>query len=348
MNINNLIRALVVFFAIWLIWMLRSITVPLLGAYLFMLILQPLNKKLSKKIPQSLSAIVCVLLLLFTPLLCFVPAAFDFQNLLSQVPVDNLQDFSGQLKSQFAEWEKALPAWLSQHTSLNEIQPEVYVESLSNQFSIALSGVVGFFGGVFGIVSGLLLLPIFLYFLLQGGPWLTRIRREMPVSWHASFDRILPQIESISTNYLVARVKVAFVKMMLAFIALLLLNFPGSYAIAFSVGVLSLLPVLGPLIGLFLLGLVGFVDGGYTGGGAGGLLTAILIYGVLEVVEGYVLIPRFVGTGLGLSDFAVILTILCGGALLGILGLVLAVPIVAVSRVLYAEFVRPVMKTEKL
>jgi predicted PurR-regulated permease PerM len=109
-----------------------------------------------------------------------------------------------------------------------------------------------------------------------------------------------------------------------------------------------LLPVLGPLIGFFLLAVVGFADGGITGGGFAGLLTASFIYATLEVLEGYVLIPRMVGRGLGLSDFAVIVTVLAGGALMGIFGLVIAVPMVAVGRVLYAEFVRPWMKSEPL
>ncbi|MBC8370592.1 MAG: AI-2E family transporter [Planctomycetes bacterium] len=344
MKTANLVRALVVLFSLWLVWVLRKVTVPLLGAYLFMLVLQPLQRRLTQKLPSSLAALGCVFVLLVVPLVAFLPAAFDFQNLLTKVPIDDLYGFSSQLRTQFIDWHASLPAWLANMFDPSSFEPKQYIEAINAQVHLAGSGLVQFFGGMFGIVSSMVLLPIFLYFLLQGGPWLLRIRRELPQSWHPYFDRILPQIEAISTNYLVARVKVAVVKMVIAWAALLLLGFPGAYSLAVAVGALSLLPVLGPLVGFVLLAIVGFADGGISGGGVSGFIVAGVIYGVLEVVEAYVLIPRFVGQGLGLSDFAVILTILCGGALLGILGLVLAVPVVAVSRVLYAEFVRPVMK----
>ncbi|MFT7517777.1 MAG: putative PurR-regulated permease PerM [Myxococcota bacterium] len=344
MKTANIVRVLVVLFSLWLVWVLRKVTVPLLGAYLFMLVLQPLQRRLTQKLPSSISALCCVFVLLVIPVIAFLPAAFDFQNLLSKVPMDDLGGLSSQLRVQFLEWHASLPAWVGGLFDPSSFEPDTYMETLSEQMNTAGGGLVDFFGGVFGIVASIVLLPIFLYFLLQGGPWLLRIRREMPRSWHPPFDRILPQIEKISTNYLVARVKVAIVKMLLTWGVLLLLGFPGAYFLATAVGALSLLPVLGPLVGFLLLAVVGFADGGISGGGVSGFVVAGVIYGVLEVIEAYVLIPRFVGQGLGLSDFAVILTILCGGALLGILGLVLAVPVVAVSRVLYAEFVRPVMK----
>ncbi|HIA38565.1 MAG TPA: AI-2E family transporter [Planctomycetes bacterium] len=347
MRTANLVRALVVLFSLWLIWVLRKVTVPLLGAYLFMLVLQPLQRRLTQKLPNSVAALCCVLVLLIVPIVAFLPAAFDFQHLLSKVPINDLGGFSTQLRMQFIEWHASLPSWISEMFDPDVFEPQKFIEATGNQIRSAGSGLVIFFGGVFGIISSMVLLPIFLFFLLQGGPWLLRIRRELPASWHPPFDRILPQIEAISTNYLVARVKVAVVKMIITWVVLIILGFPGAYSLAVAVGALSLLPVLGPLVGFLLLAIVGFADGGIVGGGVSGFVVAGVIYVVLEVVEAYVLIPRFVGKGLGLSDFAVILTILCGGALLGILGLVLAVPVVAVSRVLYAEFVRPVMKEGK-
>jgi predicted PurR-regulated permease PerM len=340
MKSANLVRAIVVLFSLWLVWLLRKVTVPLLGAYLFMLVLQPLQRRLTQKMPSSVAALCCVLVLLVVPAIAFLPAIFDFQHLLAQVPMDDLGGLSTQLRVQFNEWHASLPLWAAEMFDPSLFEPQKFVEATSLQLKTAASGM-------FGIVSSMVLLPIFLYFLLQGGPWLLRIRRELPASWHPSFDRILPQIEVISTNYLVARVKVAIVKMLITWGVLGILGFPGAYSLAVAVGALSLLPVLGPLVGFVLLAVVGFADGGIVGGGMSGLAVAAVIYVVLEVVEAYVLIPRFVGKGLGLSDFAVILTILCGGALLGILGLVLAVPVVAVSRVLYAEFVRPVMKAGK-
>ena len=340
------IRLAVVLGVSWLLWLLRSVTAPLLGAYLLMLVFYPLHRRWRIRLGSSVSALACVALFALVPPLLMLPAMFDFQGLLAKVPVDDLGGLSTQIQAQLLELRDGLPDWAQENLDPEQLNPENVVALASEQFARAGQGLVGFFGGMFGIVSGILLLPIFLYFLLEGGPWLARIRQELPLTWHASFDRILPKIEKILSLYLVSRTKVATVKGLLTWGALMLLGFPGAYSLGLALGALSLLPVLGPLVGFFLLALVGFADGGLTGGGFVGLITATVIYTALEVLEGYVLIPRMVGRGLGLSDFVVILTVLCGGALMGIFGLVIAVPLVAVGRVLYGEFLRPVMQKE--
>lgn len=347
MNRTAVIRLLVVIAAAWLLWLLRPVTAPLLGAYLLMLVFLPLHRRWRIRLGSSVAALACVSLLLVVPPILALPAIFDFQNLLAGVPLDDVSGgLTQQVKDKLLEIHGSMPDWVKEDFSAEDIDPKKAITSVQGHLASAWSAVIGFFGGVFGIVSGLLLLPIFLYFLLEGGPWLTRVRNELPATWYPAFDRILPKIEEIMSLYLVSRTKVATVKGIITFLILLLLGFPGSYALGLSLGALSLLPVLGPLIGFFLLALVGFADGGITGGGFAGLTVATVLYAALEVLEGYVLLPRMVGRGLGLSDFAVILTVLAGGALMGIFGLVIAVPMVAICRVLYAEFVRPWMKTD--
>jgi len=344
MNRTNAVRIAVVAGFCWLVWLLRPVTAPLFAAYLLMLVMVPLHRRWRIRLGSSVAALFCVLLTLVLPPLLLLPAMIDFQQLVLRVPIDDLGGLSAQLQEQLLGLRDSLPSFLQERLDPAELDPAKAIAVIGGYLSAAGGGIVSFFGGVFGIVSGFLLLPIFMYFLLEGGPWLTRLRSELPQGWRPSFDHILPRIEGILSLYLVSRTKVATVKGVLAFLMLLLLGFPGSYSLGLALGGLSLLPVLGPLIAYILLALVAFADGGVTGGGVPGLLVATAIYGALEVLEGYVLLPRMVGRGLGLSDFAVILTVLCGGALLGIFGLLIAVPAVAVGRVLYAEFLRPVMQ----
>lgn len=348
MNRVAAIRLGVVVAACWLLWVLRPVTAPLLGAYLLMLVFTPLHRRWRIRLGSSVAAVLCVGLLLLVPPLLALPAMWDFQHLLSEIPITDTGGVTSLLDEKLLAIRDALPKFVTDDFSADDINSKDAIVSVQGHLASAGHAMQSFFGGMFGIISGLLLLPIFLYFLLEGGPWLARIRAELPATWYPSFDRILPKIEEIMSLYLVSRTKVATYKGIITFIVLLLLGFPGSYALGLSLGALSLLPVLGPLIGFFLLAVVGFADGGITGGGFAGLLTASFIYAALEILEGYVLIPRMVGRGLGLSDFAVIVTVLAGGALMGIFGLVIAVPMVAVGRVLYAEFVRPWMKSEPL
>lgn len=230
---------------------------------------------------------------------------------------------------------------------LRSFGTEAMIEGVRAYGPRMVQSFVDFFGGVFGILSITVLIPVFVFFLLLGVPWVPRVRAEIPPDWHPQFDRIVPRIQDILRLYVSSRLQVAFWKGMLGFLFLMLLGFPGSFALGLLIGVFSLIPVLGPIVALLPLALVAFVDGGYTGGHILGVLVALSLYGMLELFEGYVLLPRIVGRKLAMSDFAVILAAMCGGALMGIFGLVIAIPALAVFKVLYDEFVRPILKTQR-
>lgn len=233
------------------------------------------------------------------------------------------------------------------HSGMSQFKAETLVNSVRAYGPEVLARTMRFFGGLFGLISIAVLIPVFVFFLLLGVPWIPRVRAEIPPDWHPQFDRIVPRIQDILRLYVSSRLQVAFWKGMLGFLALLLLGFPGSFALGVFIGVFSLIPVLGPIIALLPLALVAFVDGGYVGGHIFGVLVALALYGALELFEGYVLLPRIVGRKLAMSDFAVILAAMCGGALMGIFGLVIAIPALAVFKVLYDEFVRPILKTQR-
>ena len=352
MNRLALLRFAISAAAVYLAWALRSVLAPLFAAYLLTLVLQPLHARLARRVGPSLGAVATVLVMILAPLALAAMAWFASADLAEWFSAENTANLQVAVSEQISATIDALPEPLRERFEPDPAERELLVHDGITQtlerLPVALSGVARFFGGAFGIAAGLLLIPVFVYFLLQGAPWLPRLRSEIPPEWQEHFDSVLPPIETILRLYLVSRMKVAAMKGALAFVPLLLLGFPGAFTLAFVLGAFSLMPVLGPLLGLLALGAVAFVDGGVTGGGVPGLLVAITIYAVLEVVEGYILLPRMVGKELGMSDFAVIVAVLCGGALAGILGLVIAIPAVAVGKVLYDEFVRPVMATQKV
>jgi predicted PurR-regulated permease PerM len=139
-------------------------------------------------------------------------------------------------------------------------------------------------------------------------------------------------------EYCRARLLVALAKGLIAGSVLFLFQTPAAYTLGLVVGAASLLPVVGPLLGLAFLLIVAFPFHGPLG-----LALAGFLYLGTEILEGYVLLPRLVGRRLGLDDFAVILTVLVGGALLGIFGMLIAIPALVVVRVIYQEILRPAL-----
>ena len=69
-----------------------------------------------------------------------------------------------------------------------------------------------------------------------------------------------------------------------------------------------------------------------------------VVFGVGEALEGYVLIPKILGDSLGLHPLVVFVALLAGGAALGTLGILIALPLTAVLVILFKEFVQPAIR----
>ncbi len=329
-------------------WKARAVTAPLLAAYLLMLICLPWRQRMKKRIGGIGATLTCMLLILIAPLALVLPVLGEVDDLHAMLP-------SADDAEQARVWtqEKVIEPLNGFIDSLPDALGEKLRKVVSSDTVMNSGGSLGkflpwlagalftFLGGALGIASGLILLPIFLFYLLEGAPWLPRLRGELPASWRGSFDRTIPKIQRLLRVYCRARVVVALLKGAIAWVILLVFGLPGAYTLGLMIGVFSLLPVVGALVSTSALLVIAVVEMGM-----GGLGLALLVYAVTEVLEGYVLLPKLVGRELGMSDFLVILAVLVGGALMGIFGLLIAIPAVAIGRVLYEEYGRPLMQDE--
>lgn len=327
---------------LWLGWKLRAVTVPLLAAYLLSLMLMPLQVRLQRKLGRGLAAIVCLLsVLLFVAALC-VPCIYEFDALSKLLPSSaDTNAWVNNLYQKILDLRAKLPESLQERVQITEADLQKYQGEILDAVASAGTTVVGFLGGIFSLLSALLLLPLFAFFLLRGAPWLPAIRAELPPDWHPRWDRVAPRIQRILRDYCRSRLLVALLKGAVYFLSLLLFGVPGAYTLGLMAGAASLLPFLGPLVAVIFVALVSFADMGVAGLGV-----AFGTWALGELLEGYVFLPYVVGRHLDMSDFTVLLALFCGGALMGMFGILIAIPAVAVGRVLYDEFVRPVMGTQ--
>jgi predicted PurR-regulated permease PerM len=106
-----------------------------------------------------------------------------------------------------------------------------------------------------------------------------------------------------------------------------------SFLLALVGGFGNMIPYVGIGLGLvpaLILAFIQFQDVSH-------MLLVGLVFGIGQFLEGTLITPKVVGTKLGLNPVAIILAILICGQLLGFLGLLLAVPIASVAKVLIDE-----------
>jgi predicted PurR-regulated permease PerM len=117
------------------------------------------------------------------------------------------------------------------------------------------------------------------------------------------------------------------------------LGVPAWAGIAALAGLLNAVPYIGTALGLVLATLFTFLDGGEFWRLAG----VVGVFAVVQAIEGYYLTPRILGARLSLHPMAVVLGLLIGGKLYGLLGVILAIPTIAIAKV-FLMFARELYK----
>ena len=111
--------------------------------------------------------------------------------------------------------------------------------------------------------------------------------------------------------------------------------------ISLVVGVTNLLPTFGPIIGgaigAFILVLIDPMHA----------LIFIIFTMVLQTFDGYILKPKLFGESLGVSAVVILVTIILGGKIFGVIGILLAIPFAAIMTFLYDEAILPGLEKRK-
>ena len=122
---------------------------------------------------------------------------------------------------------------------------------------------------------------------------------------------------------------------LITFAGLSLLNVPLAVPLAFIAFLLELLPMIGPWIALIPAVIVGFTQGPWTG------LGVLALYLAIQAFESYVLTPMVHSRESEVPAFLIFVSVVIGGALMGVLGALVALPIAIILHITYFELVKP-------
>jgi predicted PurR-regulated permease PerM len=314
-----------------LLWLLAPVLTPFLIGAVLAYALHPLVEKLvARRVPRVLAVIaveVAVIVALLALLLLIVPIlSRELPILREQIPL---------LASKLND---TLVPWLAQfgvHVSLDIASIKAFVvkyldANLEDWLAAALASVrIG--GSVaLAIIGNAILVPVVLFFLLlDWEPLVERTRDFVPPRARAAFDGFMQECDAVLGQYLRGQLLVMLVLAAYYTVALAL----GGLDLALPVGVFTglgqFIPYLGFGFGLVLALLAAVLE--FASWYAVALVA--VVYGIGQLVESFVLTPRLVGERIGLSPLAVIFALLAFGHLLGFAGVLVALPLAAVTTV---------------
>ena len=181
-----------------------------------------------------------------------------------------------------------------------------------------------------GFVNSVLIIFVMFYLLIDWDHFFGLIKKIVPVRAQETVHHLAMHTDGLLSQYL--RGMVIVISIMSAFysIGLSLIGIKGAVALGVFTALMIVIPYIGITLGLTLAVLSAILQFGI----GTELLAVLILYGIGQLLEGFFLTPRLVGERIGLHPVAVLFALLLFGKLFGFFGVLLALPISAVSLVL--------------
>lgn len=150
------------------------------------------------------------------------------------------------------------------------------------------------------------------------------------------------KVNYMFSRFLIGKTLDSLIIAILCFIGLTILKIPYALLISLIIGVTNMIPYFGPFIGAVPAVILTFF---YSPIKSLWVLVFILI---LQQFDGWILGPKILGDSVGLSPFWIIMGILIGGGLLGPIGMILGVPLMASVKVFLSEYIDKKLKSKEV
>lgn len=170
------------------------------------------------------------------------------------------------------------------------------------------------------------------YFLYDFPKFTSNFRRFVPVRWRPLYADLADKTDVAIGGYLRGQVMITIILGFMIWIGLSIIGVPLALAISFLAAIFNLVPYLGPIIGVVPAVLLGFTVSPVTG------LLAIVVFIVANQLEGHLLSPLILSRSMNLHPVTVLLAIIAGLGLFGFVGALLAVPVVALIKVILETY----------
>ncbi len=320
-----------------LAYLLRGVLIPLFFAFLLAYALDPVVDKLHQwKIPRGVAAALVVVLMI---------AAFVLVILFG-VPlmIDEFAEASKRLPEQLDALHHRLDAWLLERfryqlpATWNELMSK-YGAVLKDKVPDAASGLgsalFGTVGAIF-VALGTLIVPVFaVYLLLDFDRIVARTEVLVPRRWAPTVHALAVEIHTTLGRYVRGQIITNLVLAVLYAVGLRLVGVRLAIPIGIITGMLAFVPYVGLGVGTAMAVAMALLDWH----GPGQLIGVCAVMFTVGLLDGMVITPRIVGGSVGLKPIEVLLTMMAAGTLFGFLGVVLAVPLGAVMKILLSHAV---------
>jgi len=307
-----------------LLYALSPILTPFLLAGILAYICNPVTDRITRWGAPRMLAVVLVILAL---------AALGAVLLLIILPLlyEEAAVLAARAPEAMALANEKLAPWLRQNFGIRLRFDSASLQKLAagnwDTVQVILERIYGSLkiGGValVGLAVNLMLAPVVLfYLLLDWHGMIGRLGNVVPRPWHAKLSSIINDIDAVLSQYLRGQLLVMAILAAYYCVALWLAGIPSALSIGVFTGLLIFIPYLGYATGLILALLVAALQFA----GWEPIIAVLIVYGIGQLLESFLLTPFLVGERIGLHPLAAIFALMAFGQLFGFFGVLAALP----------------------
>jgi predicted PurR-regulated permease PerM len=303
----------------------QAFLIPLTFAAILAMLFIPLSKRLEKRgINRALAAIICILILI----LVFA----GIGSLLAWQLSDLSEDMSG-IEQKFKKFISQIENYIATTFGIDPKEQQKIVKEQANGGSTGQLAKI--MGSIFSIAVNTILVLVYIFLLMYFRRHLKNfLLRITPDNQKENVGRLTHDASRVSQQYITGLAMMIGTLWILYGIGFSIVGV--QYAIFFAIlcGILEIVPFIGNIAGTTITVLMAIIQGGDIN-----LVLGILItYAMVQFIQTYLLEPLVVGNEVNINPLFTIVGIVAGEALWGIPGMILAIPLIGILKIVCDHF----------
>lgn len=313
---STILKIILAVVLVWFFYAIREVVLLFFIVVVIVSALGPLVDNMSKYVPRFLALIILALV--------FIGGLTAVGFLIIPPVVNQIGELAVNLPSIITRFGPIYTSW---HDVIISYQSNLL--NISSQLSKITSGIysttLGFIGGV---VAFFTVLVLSFYMLLEENFIKNFFHQVVAYEQKEKFSEILGKITSKMGKWLRGQCLLMLIIGFLDGIVLLILGIPYTLTLAVWGGLTEVIPYIGPCLGIIPAVIIAYTISPIKA------LFVIIAYVVIQQLEAQFLVPKIMGKAVGLSPVIIIFAILVGAKLMGVMGVLVAIPAAAAIAVI--------------
>lgn len=299
------------------------------------------SKSFIRTISIILSLLIFLLIILFIAFLLIPELIENIKLLLNNIPdvISKIETFIIDLLDKYPDIQKEIKTIFNETTNISTI--------ISNILNYIINGAISFISNIVSSCVSIFTAIIFSIYMLSQKEYLVRgTKKIMYATMSKEHVNKLISIGSLAnktfSKFISGQCVEAIILGIIIFVVSIICRFPYALIIAVLTAITALIPIFGALIAMIVGAILIAINNPLQA------LFFIIVFQVIQQIEGNFIYPKVVGKSVGLSPMWTLLAITVGGNLFGIPGMLIGLPIASIAYALVKEIVNSKLKERKI